>query len=63
MQEFKLLFENSNGGMYMPMDVDAWEIVEPTPGDLRVRITLANTEVIDIPINQTMANKLNELNP
>lgn len=60
MQEFKLLFENDNGGMLMPITVSSHSIVEPTPGDKRVELNLSNGDTIQIPVNDTMAAKISE---
>ena len=60
MQSFKLLFENDNGGMLMPIDVTSHSIVEPTPGDKRVELNLSNGETIQVPVNNVMAAKIEE---
>lgn len=60
MQKFNLLYENDKGGMLMPIEVTSHSCVEPTPGDKRVELNLANGDTIQIPVNDTMAAKLNE---
>jgi hypothetical protein len=60
MQKFQLLFENDNGGMLMPVTVDSFTCVEPTPGDKRVELNLSNGDTIQVPINDTMQAKIEE---
>jgi len=60
MQKFQLLFENNNGGMLMPVAVTSHSIVT-VGGEKRVELNLDNGDTIQVPINDVMEAKINEV--
>lgn len=59
MTKFQLLVENSTGGMLTTLDVSSRSIV--TEGDQKtLQLNLSNGQVLNIPINGTMEDKVNQ---
>lgn len=59
MKKFSILFENDNGGMYDVIDVSSHTFVT-VDSQRRVQLSLANGDVIQIPVNPAMEDKINE---